>query len=43
MYEKHSTGAARLLDGNEVNAAILDSVRDAIEAHVSSGGQQPGG
>ena len=42
MYKKHSAGAARILDGNEVNAAILDSVRDAIEAHVSTGGQRPG-
>lgn len=42
MYEKHNAGASRILDGIEVNAAILDSVRNAIEAHVAAGGQQPG-
>jgi methylenetetrahydrofolate dehydrogenase (NADP+)/methenyltetrahydrofolate cyclohydrolase len=40
MSEKHKT--AKILDGNEVSAAIIARVRDSIEAHVQSGGRRPG-
>ncbi|MCW8925923.1 MAG: bifunctional methylenetetrahydrofolate dehydrogenase/methenyltetrahydrofolate cyclohydrolase, partial [Xanthomonadales bacterium] len=42
MYENSKAGAATILDGNEVNTAILGSVRDAIETHVNAGGKRPG-
>jgi methylenetetrahydrofolate dehydrogenase (NADP+)/methenyltetrahydrofolate cyclohydrolase len=39
VNESARTGA--ILDGNEVNLAILDSVREAVEEHVSAGGKRP--
>jgi len=33
---------AKILDGNEVSAAIIGCVRQAIEAHTGSGGRRPG-
>ena len=33
---------ARILDGNEVSAAVISHVRDSIEAHVEAGGRRPG-
>ncbi|MEE4219158.1 MAG: tetrahydrofolate dehydrogenase/cyclohydrolase catalytic domain-containing protein, partial [Xanthomonadales bacterium] len=33
---------ARILDGNEVSAAIIGKVRESIDAHVSAGGRRPG-
>ncbi len=33
---------AKILDGNEVSAAIIDKVRESIDAHVSEGGRRPG-
>jgi methylenetetrahydrofolate dehydrogenase (NADP+)/methenyltetrahydrofolate cyclohydrolase len=33
---------AKLLDGNKVSQAIIDSVRKSIEIHVASGGRRPG-
>lgn len=35
-------GGCRILDGNEVSAAIIAKVRAAIEAHVADGGRRPG-
>lgn len=33
---------AKILDGNEVSAAIIGCVHDAIEQHVKAGGRRPG-
>jgi methylenetetrahydrofolate dehydrogenase (NADP+)/methenyltetrahydrofolate cyclohydrolase len=33
---------AKILDGNEVSAALIACVRDSIEAHVKAGGRRPG-
>jgi len=33
---------AKILDGNEVSAAIIGCVRSAIEQHVNAGGRRPG-
>lgn len=33
---------AKILDGNEVSAAIIGCVHDAIEQHVQAGGRRPG-
>ncbi len=33
---------AKILDGIKVSQAIIDSVREAIESHVASGGKRPG-
>ena len=33
---------AKILDGNEVSAAIISNVRESIEAHVRAGGRRPG-
>lgn len=40
MSEKHAN--AKILDGNEVSAAIINKVRESIDAHVSAGGRRPG-
>lgn len=42
MHEDKSAGCANILDGNEVSAAILQSVHEATDAHVRAGGQRPG-
>jgi len=33
---------AKILDGNEVSAAIIDRVREAVEGNVAGGGRRPG-
>jgi methylenetetrahydrofolate dehydrogenase (NADP+)/methenyltetrahydrofolate cyclohydrolase len=33
---------AKILDGNEVSAAVIGSVRRSIEQHVAAGGKRPG-
>ena len=33
---------AKILDGNEVSAAIIANVRESIENHVQAGGRRPG-
>jgi len=33
---------AKILDGIEVSAAVIDCVRESIEIHVESGGRRPG-
>lgn len=33
---------AKILDGNEVSAALIGCVRDSVEAHIGSGGRRPG-
>jgi len=33
---------ARILDGNKVSAAVIEQVRESIEAHVRTGGRRPG-
>jgi methylenetetrahydrofolate dehydrogenase (NADP+)/methenyltetrahydrofolate cyclohydrolase len=33
---------AKILDGNEVSAAVIGSVRRSIEQHVTAGGKRPG-
>jgi methylenetetrahydrofolate dehydrogenase (NADP+) / methenyltetrahydrofolate cyclohydrolase len=33
---------AKILDGNEVSAAVIGSVRRSIEQHVATGGKRPG-
>jgi len=38
--EQHAN--AKILDGNEVSAAIIGCVREAIEQHARSGGRRPG-
>jgi len=40
MSENHVN--AKILDGNEVSAAIINKVRESIDAHVSAGGRRPG-
>jgi methylenetetrahydrofolate dehydrogenase (NADP+)/methenyltetrahydrofolate cyclohydrolase len=42
MNENKKQARARILDGNEVSAALISSVREAIETHVGSGGRRPG-
>ena len=37
-----ATVTTRILDGLEVSNAILDTVRNAIDAHVEKGGRRPG-
>lgn len=37
-----NSGKARILDGNETSAALIDNVRTQIEQHVASGGKRPG-
>lgn len=36
------TRTANILDGLKAAATVIDAVRDAIEAHVTSGGRRPG-
>jgi methylenetetrahydrofolate dehydrogenase (NADP+)/methenyltetrahydrofolate cyclohydrolase len=38
--EQHSTGG--ILDGIKASAAVIESVREAIEIHVNAGGRRPG-
>ena len=42
MNENPKAETAAILDGIEVNEAILKTVRDATEKHVQAGGQRPG-
>jgi len=38
--QQHSK--AKILDGNKVSQALIDCVRESIEAHVAAGGRRPG-
>ena len=42
MNDKNRQQKARILDGNEVSAAVISRVRESIEKHVDSGGRRPG-
>ena len=42
MNDNDKQQIARILDGNEVCAAVISRVRDSIESHVQSGGRRPG-
>jgi methylenetetrahydrofolate dehydrogenase (NADP+) / methenyltetrahydrofolate cyclohydrolase len=42
MNTPEQASIAKILDGNEVSAAIIGSVRSSIERHVAAGGRRPG-
>ena len=42
MNKNSEQTRAKILDGNEVSAAVLGSVRQSVEEHVASGGRRPG-
>jgi methylenetetrahydrofolate dehydrogenase (NADP+)/methenyltetrahydrofolate cyclohydrolase len=42
MNTPEPPSTAKILDGNEVSAAIIGCVREAIERHVAAGGRRPG-
>jgi methylenetetrahydrofolate dehydrogenase (NADP+)/methenyltetrahydrofolate cyclohydrolase len=42
MNTSEQSSIAKILDGNEVSAAVIGRVREAIEEHVSGGGRRPG-
>ena len=42
MTTQHGNATANILDGKEVSAALIGSVRDAIGRHVAAGGRRPG-
>jgi methylenetetrahydrofolate dehydrogenase (NADP+)/methenyltetrahydrofolate cyclohydrolase len=42
MNDNDKQQKARILDGNEVSAAVISRVRESIELHVASGGRRPG-
>jgi len=42
MNTNHRQSDAKILDGKEVAAAVIDCVRESIERHVDSGGRRPG-
>lgn len=42
MNTPEQASIAKILDGNEVSAAIIGSVRNSIERHVAAGGRRPG-
>ena len=40
--DEHRNRGGRILDGNEVSAAMIARVRAAIDAHCAAGGRRPG-
>ncbi|NCF63624.1 MAG: bifunctional methylenetetrahydrofolate dehydrogenase/methenyltetrahydrofolate cyclohydrolase FolD [Gammaproteobacteria bacterium] len=42
MNKNSEQTRAKILDGNEVSAAVIGSVRESVEEHVVSGGRRPG-
>jgi methylenetetrahydrofolate dehydrogenase (NADP+)/methenyltetrahydrofolate cyclohydrolase len=42
MNKNSEQTRAKILDGNEVSAAVIGSVRESVEEHVASGGRRPG-
>ena len=42
MNKNSEQTRAKILDGNEVSAAVIGSVRESVEEHVISGGRRPG-
>lgn len=42
MNTPEQASIAKILDGNEVSAAIIDNVHRSIERHVAAGGRRPG-
>lgn len=42
MNKNSEQTRAKILDGNEVSAAVIGSVRQSVEEHVASGGRRPG-
>jgi methylenetetrahydrofolate dehydrogenase (NADP+)/methenyltetrahydrofolate cyclohydrolase len=42
MNHEQQAHRAKILDGKEVSAAVIGSVKEVIEAHVAGGGRRPG-